>query len=101
MGFEKKSAWLFTNPGIYFSAVTALSQENPARNETVTDGYTLFNIKANTKIKVSSQFLVIGLSVNNIFDKKYVDHLSTLKQMNYYNPGRNICLSLKVPFGIK
>ena len=101
VGFEKKSARLFTNPGIYFSAVTALSQENPARNETVTDGYTLFNIKANTKIKVSSQFLVIGLSVNNIFDKKYVDHLSTLKQMNYYNPGRNICLSLKVPFGIK
>jgi iron complex outermembrane receptor protein len=100
-GFEKKSAWLFDNIGLYVSALTALSQDNPSQFETKTDGYTLFNIKGNANIKISNQLMVIGLTVNNIFDKKYIDHLSTLKSMNYYNPGRNICLSLKVPFGIK
>ena len=100
-GFEKKSAWIFNNVGLYVSALTALSQENPSQFETKTDGYTLFNIKGNANIKISNQLMVIGLTVNNIFDKKYIDHLSTLKSMNYYNPGRNICLSLKVPFGIK
>ncbi len=100
-GFEKKSLWIFTNPGLYFSAVTALPQDNPAQKETATDGYTIFNVKAYAKIKISNQFIMIGLSANNIFDKKYVDHLSTLKQMHFYNPGRNICLSIKVPFGIK
>jgi hypothetical protein len=26
--------------------------------------------------------------------------LSTLKEVNLYNPGRNIALSIKIPFGI-
>lgn len=101
IGYEKKSAWIFSNPGIYFTGITALSQDNPGQNETPTAGYTLFNIKVDTKIKICNQFFVVGLIGNNIFDKKYVDHLSTLKQMHFYDPGRNICLSLKVPFRIK
>lgn len=101
IGFEKKSAWILKNPSLYVSALTALSQDNPSLFETKTDGYTIFNIRANAKIKISNQLMVIGLSANNLFDKKYIDHLSTLKSLKYYNQGRNICLSLKVPFGIK
>jgi iron complex outermembrane receptor protein len=50
---------------------------------------------------VLSQILNFGISVNNIFDTQYFDHLSTLQPLNYYNQGRNISVSLKVPFGIK
>jgi len=31
----------------------------------------------------------------------YIDHLSTLKGLGYANAGRNISLSLRIPFGIK
>ncbi len=94
IGFLKK-------PSIKLSALTALKQGNPSPYETATDGYTLVNFSINTDVRVSQQTLSFGISVNNIFDTQYFDHLSTLKPLNYYNQGRNISVSLKIPFGIK
>lgn len=101
IGFERKSLWKLINPNLYISGLTALKQNHPSQFETETVGYTIFNASCSAKIKIAKQFLEISLSANNILDKKYIDHLSTLKTMNYYNQGRNICLSLKVPFGLK
>ena len=94
IGFLKKSS-------IELSALTALKQANPSTYETASDGYTLVNFSVNTKFHVSRQILNFGIAVNNIFDTQYFDHLSTLQPLGYYNQGRNISLSLKVPFGIK
>ncbi len=101
IGFEQDETWIFKNPGFYITAITALSQDNPSQFESSTDGYTIFNVKANADIKISKQIMTVGLNINNLFDKQYFDHLSTLKSMKYYNPGRNISLSVKVPFWIK
>jgi len=98
---EKESMYFLKHPNIWISALTALNQNKPSPFETKTDGYTLFNIGFNTEIKLLHQLIVIGFSVNNIFDIQYFDHLSTLKPMNYYNQGRNISLAIKIPFGIK
>jgi len=98
---EKASLSFFNHPNISISALTALKQDNPSPYETETNGYTLFNIGFNTEIKLLHQLMVLGFSINNIFDNQYFDHLSTLKPMNYYNQGRNISLTLKIPFGIK
>lgn len=98
---EKESMSFLKHPNIWISALTALNQNKPSPFETKTDGYTLFNIGFNTEIKLLHQLIVIGFSVNNIFDTQYFDHLSTLKPMNYCNQGRNISLAIKIPFGIK
>jgi iron complex outermembrane receptor protein len=42
----------------------------------------------------------VSISANNMLDKKYVDHLSTLKEVGLFNPGRNIALSLRIPFAV-
>jgi len=89
------------NPSIKLSALTALKQGNQSPYETATDGYTLVNFSINTDFHVSRQTLNFGISINNVFDTQYFDHLSTLKPLNYYNQGRNISVSLKTPFGIK
>jgi len=94
IGFLKK-------PSMKLSALTALRQGNPSPHETATDGYTLINMSVYAEILISNQTLIFGLSANNLFDTQYFDHLSTLKPLNYYNQGRNISLSLKIPFGIK
>lgn len=78
---------------------TAFDQNNAAPDETTTLGYTLVDVNFGGNIKISNGVFSIGLSVNNLFDTKYIDHLSTLKELNLYNPGRNIALSLKIPFG--
>ena len=98
---ERKKIGFLEKPSIKLSALTALKQGNPSPYETATDGYTLVNLSINTDFHVSQQTLNFGISVNNIFDTQYFDHLSTLKPMNYYNQGRNISASLKIPFGIK
>jgi len=98
---EGKKIGLLHKPNIKISALTAFSQNNPSPFETVTEDYTLVNISAYSEILFLNQAFVFVLSVNNIFDKQYFDHLSTLKPLNYYNQGRNISVSLKVPFAIK
>lgn len=94
IGFLKK-------PYIKLSAITALKQDHPSPFETATNEYTLFNLSFYTDFHVSRQTLNFGISVNNVFDTQYFDHLSTLKPLNYYNQGRNISIFLRVPFEIQ
>ncbi len=98
---EREKIGFLKKPSIKLSALTALKQSNPSPFETETNGYTIVNFSINTDIHVLRQILNFGISVNNIFDTQYFDHLSTLQPLNYYNQGRNISVSLKVPFKIK
>ncbi len=97
---EAKKIGFLHKPNIKIAALTALSQSAPSPYETESEGYTLVNISAYTEFFILKQTLVLGLSVNNLFDAQYFDHLSTLRPMNYYNQGRNISLSLKIPFRV-
>ncbi|MCX6230669.1 MAG: TonB-dependent receptor [Bacteroidetes bacterium] len=99
--FEKEKIGILKNPFIRFNTQIALDQNYTAAEEERTAGYTLFDIGTGAEIKAANQMISIVLSVNNLLDTKYVDHLSTLKEVNYFNPGRNITLSLRIPFGIK
>ena len=80
--------------------------------ETATPSYTLLNLSAGTDVlshggrRVASLYL----SVNNLFDRGYQDHLSRLKYMDVnaltgrcgvYNMGRNIALRVVVPIDVK
>ena len=98
---DYKKLGFLNHSAIKLSALTALKQDTPSLYETVTDGYTLINLVFNTEITVFKQTLVFGISANNLFDTKYYDHLSTLKPLKYYNEGRNVSVSLKIPFEIK
>lgn len=98
---EKEKIGFLMHPNIVISALTALSQNNPSPYETATSGYTLINLSINSDIAVSEQIISFNVSINNIFDTQYFDHLSTLKPLNYFNQGRNISISVKIPFRIK
>ena len=79
---EKAQIGFLKRPNIKIAALTALKQSNPSPYETATDGYTIVNLSINTDVVVSQQTLNFGISVNNIFDTQYFDHLSTLKPLN-------------------
>lgn len=98
---EKEKLGFLKNPNIKISALTAFTQNNPSPYETATEGYTLVNINVYAETELLNQSLGWGISANNIFDIQYYDHLSTLKPLAYYNQGRNIALSLVIPFEIK
>ena len=73
-------------------------QNKVADNEDITSTYTLMDINLGATLHWKKQDINLGLSVQNVFDKLYIDHLSVLKEANYYNPGRNFVLTLNVPF---
>lgn len=79
---------------------TAFIQNNAAPEETPTSGYTLLDLSLGGGIKIKNQLMFVSISANNLLDRKYVDHLSTLKEVGLYNPGRNIAFNLKIPFAV-
>lgn len=97
---ERDELLFLTKAYLSLNMSTAFKQTNAAPDETMTSGYTLFDVCIGGKVKVQHQAVFVSISGNNLFDTKYIDHLSTLKEVNFYNPGRNISLNLKVPFGV-
>lgn len=79
--------------------------------ETVTDGYTLFNLGAGTDIVNKGKTLFsLHIGLNNFTDVAYQNHLSRLKytdqnnatgRTGVFNMGRNFSLKLNVPIGFR
>jgi iron complex outermembrane receptor protein len=98
---EKESLMFFNNTYFKINTQTAFAQNNFAPDEESTAGYTLIDIGVGASFNISNQRINIGFAVNNLLDTKYIDHLSTLKEVGYFNPGRNIAFSMKIPFNLK
>lgn len=97
---EKERLLFFHNTYISVNNDWAFSQNNVAPDETTTDSYDLIDLSLGGSLKVNNQLISLAFSVNNILDTKYIDHLSTLKEVNIFDPGRNLTLTLKIPFGV-
>jgi iron complex outermembrane receptor protein len=98
---EKEKFIFLQKAYLSLNTSTAFNQNNAAPDETVTSAYSLLDLSIGGNIKIKNQSVSLSISVNNILDKKYIDHLSTLKEVNLFNPGRNISVNLKIPFRIK
>ena len=72
--------------------------------ETATPSYTLFNMSAGTDVLLHGRRLCsLFLTVQNLFDRSYMSHLSRLKYAEggpIRNMGRNISLKLTVPISL-
>lgn len=79
--------------------------------ETATKGYTLFNVGTGTEfVRKGKTLFSVNLSLNNIFDVAYQNHLSRLKytdvnvvtgRMGVFNMGRNLSIKINVPLEFK
>lgn len=99
--FQKDKMGVFKNSFFKIGGTYASKQSKPALFETETASYFLLNAGLGSSIKVSNQTISFSIQANNLLNKTYVDHLSTLKELAYYNIGRNISFNLKIPFNLK
>ncbi|GMQ28009.1 TonB-dependent receptor [Algoriphagus confluentis] len=72
-------------------------QNRVARNEQATPGYFLIDWRMDSTIQVGQRALSLTLSVRNLGNIRYLNHLSRYRLINIPEPGRNIALSLRVP----
>lgn len=97
---QKDDLWNFYNPYLFFKTKIVAPQDKVDPLETKTNGYTLFYIGTGFDFIMAKSIISIDFSVDNVFDTKYVDHLSRYKSFAM-NPGRSINLKISVPFEFK
>ena len=97
--FQKQKLAFLKNTFFKVGGLFAPKQNNPAMFETETGSYFLLNTGIGIDIKCANQMLSLSVQANNLLNETYIDHLSTLKGISYYNIGRNISVNLKIPFG--
>ena len=98
---ELKDVRFIKKPFISIAANTVFEQNNIDAFETKTPAYVLLNAKLGGDVFIGKQKMEVCLAVTNMLDKEYYDHLSRLKQDGIYNMGRNVVVSLRLPFEIK
>ena len=93
--FTKRKMSFMDDAYFVISTVHAFKQDRPAMFETVTSDYFLLNASLGFNLKLKNQNLNFKLFANNLLNQTYYDHLSTLKDLNYYNIGRNVGVGLR------
>jgi iron complex outermembrane receptor protein len=82
---------------LFLKAVAA--QDRVEEFETRTEGYTLVDVGIGGEIAVGASRAHIDLSIDNVFNVAYRDHLNRYKAYAL-NPGRNIALKITIPFSV-
>jgi iron complex outermembrane receptor protein len=71
-----------------------LNQNNPGLFETNTTDYTLLNLGFGGQISFGKTAFDVNINANNLLDKRYISHLSRLKNDGIPNMGRTIVLGI-------
>jgi iron complex outermembrane receptor protein len=79
------------------SGIYAFSQNHVPDEEETSPAYFLLNAGIGTSLHIGGQKFNIGIYANNLLDATYVDYLSELREMDFYQMGRNISLKLSIP----
>ncbi len=87
---------LYVEGGMYF----VFAQNHPSVFETKSNPYYLLMMGAGFDIQMKRQTINFSITANNLLNVAYFNYLSTLKDVEIYDMGRNITVSLQVPFGI-
>jgi iron complex outermembrane receptor protein len=96
--FHKGKIAFMHNAFIKLGSTYAFAQNKPSQFETSSPDYFLLNAGLGFDFFMGKQRLTIGVFGQNLLDATYIDHLSTLKDLGYYDMGRNIALKIRVPF---
>ena len=94
--------WLvFYNFSCFVSADHYLKQTKTAAEELPTGAYTLINAGIQSAFNIWNNPVNFSIVGTNLFDEYYISHLSILKPLGVHNIGRNITLSVDVPFNLQ
>ena len=81
----------------YLQNIYSLAQNCVSEHEMTTPAYNLLNVGASFEFQFEKQKLLMSLSVNNLLNTRYFDHLSRYKNIGVYNMGRNFVVKVSLP----
>ncbi len=99
-GEWKMDKWIHT-----FQAFVEHSYSGARRNvapmEWTTPDYHLLHLGVAVKAGSKIHPITFALGVRNLLNEEYANHLSRYRRFGISDPGRNIFLNIKIPYGVK
>ncbi|ASV30747.1 TonB-dependent receptor [Maribacter cobaltidurans] len=98
--YRFKDFLFFQAPLIMVDFRVTAAQNNIVPPEVKTEGYQALNLSANTKIQLFEQGspAQLRIKLNNVLNTKFYDHTSFYRLIDVPEPGRNLSVSLTIPF---
>ncbi len=90
--------WQSKHFNLYSELESIASQKNVAKNELTTPGANLFHLGGAANISIGGTLIEVNMSLRNLFDTKYFNHLSFYRKVEIPEPGRNFQILIKIPF---
>ena len=87
--FNRSPRWL-SKPYVGFDWRWMMAQNRVDRNEEPTPAYQLVNLQMGSDFRLGKKNLQLRLLANNLFDVRYLNHLSRYRLLNLPEPGRNL-----------
>jgi len=92
---------VFYNFSFFVSADYYFKQTKTTIDESPSSSYTLFNAGIQSAFNLLNTAVNFSIVGTNLFDEYYISHLSILKPLGVHDIGRNITLSVDVPFSLQ
>ena len=89
---------IIENWHIFLNAKYTFEQDRIAQNEEKTGAYFLLGAGTKTNLHFRNFEAIIGIQANNILNKKYFNHTSFYRTIELPEQGRNIQVSVSIPF---
>jgi iron complex outermembrane receptor protein len=99
LSWTPKSSKYFKESYLSIDCKWTAAQHHVVPPEERTTAYQVFNFRAGTAVSWSRSKIQLRLQVQNLFDKKYMEHTSFYRLIALPEQGRNFILSVSVPFG--
>lgn len=99
LGMRNTLTWQKKRVMLYAEWQMIASQNRVDRNEDRTPGANLFHLGGSLNIPMGRMGdIEVTLSAQNIFNRRYYNHLSFYRKVEIPEPGRNFQLLIKIPF---
>ncbi len=98
MDFSVGNSKLFRNVHLNLNTVYAFAQNKVSDFEQTSAAYYLLNSSLSFQTNLKKQRIIWQIACDNILNAKYNDHLSTLRDVGFFDMGRSFSISLKIPF---
>ncbi|MEP1489168.1 MAG: TonB-dependent receptor [Algibacter sp.] len=100
VSYQFKKMFFFDKPQCIADYRIAAAQNEIVPPEEKTRGYQVLNISLLTEMNVFKNSLPVEMRVklNNVFNTKYFDHTSFYRLIDVPEAGRNLSISLTIPF---
>lgn len=96
--YQPKDYKHFRNNKISLELVSVAQQNYTVPNELRTDGHNILNLSSKSDAVLGSKKVSILLKFNNLLNTKYFNHISFYRRLRIPEPGRDIHITLSIPF---